>query len=361
MCSEIHRSTTVSNATIDSLNSLLSANYTSYADRYCNLIARSELQNPANTTYFADGLHLTDAGAAVVTAEVSAAINAVDADFTQSALSVVSGQSITFTDATINGPTAWSWDVDGGGVDSTTQNPTIVFNTPGTFNPTLTATNANGSTSRTRAGYIIVVSSLSLPTSNLVLRFNKGDASGATWTDSSGLGRDMTLFGSPTITGGRVAFNGSTQYGKTATYASNRPVFIMMRMRLVTWGASRAIIDGDTSVSWLLYQNGSTPNVGFFPGSGPQAQNTGFTVGTFATVSVGNKLNGIQVATKIGNTESVTYLTAVSGATGLTVARQGGAASWFSNQEVDAIAGWSVVPSEAEQAQAAAYMDAQSC
>lgn len=359
VCSEIYRSAGVSNATIDSLNTLLSTNYASYADRYVNLIARSELQNPADTTYFADGLHLTDAGNAIVSAEISSAINAVDADWTQSALSVVAGNSITFTDTTINSPTAWAWDVDGGGTDSTAQNPTIVFNTPGTYSPTLTATNANGSATRTKSSNIIVVSSLSLPTANLVLRFNKGDASGATWTDSSGLARDMTLFNTPTIASGVVSFNGTTQYGKTGSYATNRPVFIMMRVRLNAWSSGAGILDGDTSLSWLMYHTGSSPNVGWYPGGGPLVQNTGFTIGQFATFSVGNKLNGIQIASKIGNTESIEYSAPKSGATGLTIAREGGSAARFCNMSVSAIAGWSVVPSAAEIAQAAAYMDAQ--
>lgn len=356
VCSEIYRSAGVSNATIDALNALLSANWSTYADRYCNLIARSELQNPANGTYFADGLHLTDAGEGIVAAEVSSAINAIDADFTQSAQTVVSGGSITFTDTTINTPSAWTWDVDGGGTDSTAQNPTIAFNTPGVYSPTLTAVNSNGSTTRTKSSSIIVASSLTVPTNNLVLFFDKGNASGATWTDTSGLARDMTLFNSPSIASGVVTFNGTTQYGKTAAYATNRPVFVMMRVKLVAWTSGAAIMDGDTSLSWLVYSPGASPNIGWYPGGGPLVQNNTFVIGSFATFSVGNKLNGLQVAAKIDSTEATAYAGTRAGATGFTLAREGGAATRFGNIAVSAIAGWSAVPSAAEIAQAEAYM-----
>lgn len=62
--------------------------------------------------------------------------------------------TVAFTDTSTNEPTSWSWAVVGGteGVDyvytvgtSASQNPTIRFDSPGSFTVTLTATNAAGS------------------------------------------------------------------------------------------------------------------------------------------------------------------------------------------------------------------------
>jgi PKD repeat protein len=65
-----------------------------------------------------------------------------------SATTVSAGGSVNFTDNSTGAPTSWSWNFGGGGTPgaSTAQNPSnIVFNTPGVYNVTMTATNAQGS------------------------------------------------------------------------------------------------------------------------------------------------------------------------------------------------------------------------
>jgi PKD repeat protein len=66
------------------------------------------------------------------------------------------GGSISFTDQSTYIPTSWSWSFPGGTPSSSTsQNPPVVtWNTPGTYTVTLTATNANGSTT---AGIVVGV------------------------------------------------------------------------------------------------------------------------------------------------------------------------------------------------------------
>ncbi|MBX9853097.1 MAG: PKD domain-containing protein [Cytophagaceae bacterium] len=66
--------------------------------------------------------------------------------------------SVNFTDLSSNAPTSWSWSFPGATPNtSTLQNPTnIVYNSPGTYNVTLTATNANGSDPEVKTGYITV-------------------------------------------------------------------------------------------------------------------------------------------------------------------------------------------------------------
>jgi PKD repeat protein len=61
--------------------------------------------------------------------------------------------AVKFTDASKGGPTSWSWDF-GDGSTSTQQNPTHAYTKAGTYSVTLTATNAYGSDSKTKAGFV---------------------------------------------------------------------------------------------------------------------------------------------------------------------------------------------------------------
>lgn len=87
------------------------------------------------------------------------------ADFDASARIVCIGQEINFTDYSFHKPTGWTWSFPGGQPStSSEQNPTVVYNTPGSYQVVLTATDGSGSDTRTRSGYIIVMDeSVSLP------------------------------------------------------------------------------------------------------------------------------------------------------------------------------------------------------
>ncbi|MDN5205257.1 PKD domain-containing protein [Fulvivirgaceae bacterium BMA10] len=82
------------------------------------------------------------------------------ADFSASTTSITEGQSVSFTDASSNNPTSWSWTFTGGTpASSTIQNPTVTYNNAGTYEVSLTATNANGSDTETKSAYITVTTS----------------------------------------------------------------------------------------------------------------------------------------------------------------------------------------------------------
>jgi PKD repeat protein len=58
-------------------------------------------------------------------------------------------------------PTSWSWDFGGtgacaGSTGATAQNPLITFGSTGSYTVTLTATNANGSSSITKTNFVTV-------------------------------------------------------------------------------------------------------------------------------------------------------------------------------------------------------------
>jgi PKD repeat protein len=79
------------------------------------------------------------------------------AEFTASSTNILVGDSVTFTDQTINNPTSWDWTFAGGTPGSSTdQNPVITYNTEGTFTVSLTATNPQGSDTETKVNYITV-------------------------------------------------------------------------------------------------------------------------------------------------------------------------------------------------------------
>jgi len=81
------------------------------------------------------------------------------ANFTSNKTTVAVGGTVTFADTSTNSPTSWSWSFPGGTPStSTAQNPTITYNTIGTYDVTLTATNAQGSDSETKTAYITVSS-----------------------------------------------------------------------------------------------------------------------------------------------------------------------------------------------------------
>lgn len=71
---------------------------------------------------------------------------------------VEAGHSVTFKDFSTNWPSSWSWSFPGGTPSvSAEQNPVIAYFTGGTYNVSLTSTNAAGQNSITRTGYIHVI------------------------------------------------------------------------------------------------------------------------------------------------------------------------------------------------------------
>lgn len=83
--------------------------------------------------------------------------DSVVANFSASETSVNTGANISFTDLTTNNPSSWSWTFAGGTPSvSTSQNPTIQYNTAGTYTVTLEATNTCNSDTETKTGHITV-------------------------------------------------------------------------------------------------------------------------------------------------------------------------------------------------------------
>ncbi|MTI33403.1 GEVED domain-containing protein [Xanthovirga aplysinae] len=79
------------------------------------------------------------------------------ADFIANSTNINVGNSVSFTDLSSGSPTSWNWEFEGGTpATSTNQNPTVTYNTAGTFNVTLTVSNNNGTGEQTYNNYISV-------------------------------------------------------------------------------------------------------------------------------------------------------------------------------------------------------------
>jgi len=124
----------------------------------------STLQNPSHTystagTYTVTLTATNSAGSDGETKNgyitVNPVVNAPVAAFSGSPTTITAGQSVQFTDQSINSPTSWSWNFGDGGT-STLQNPSHTYSTAGTYTVKLTATNSAGSDGETKNGYITV-------------------------------------------------------------------------------------------------------------------------------------------------------------------------------------------------------------
>jgi PKD repeat protein len=86
-------------------------------------------------------------------------------NFTANKLVVCKGDNVTFTDQSSDSPNAWSWSFNGGTPStSSLANPTIKYDSLGTFAVTLTASNIIGTSSPiTKTAFITVVNKPALP------------------------------------------------------------------------------------------------------------------------------------------------------------------------------------------------------
>jgi PKD repeat protein len=112
--------------------------------------------------------------------------------------------SVQFIDSSTNAPTAWAWSFGDSGT-STEQNPSHTYTSAGAYTVTLTATNADGSNTISKTGYITVSETIAAPvasfgssantgTSPLTIQFTDSSANTPTsWVWSFGDGGTSTV------------------------------------------------------------------------------------------------------------------------------------------------------------------------
>jgi PKD repeat protein len=82
---------------------------------------------------------------------------------------------VQFTDESTNDPASWAWDF-GDGATSSAQNPDHTYDTAGSFNVALIVSNADGSDTLVREGYIVVTVDTSTLAANFTADPTSGDA-----------------------------------------------------------------------------------------------------------------------------------------------------------------------------------------
>ena len=95
------------------------------------------------------------AGSDTATKTIDVLVSPPDAEFTANRTAGDSPLTVRFTDLSTGAPTTWSWKFGDSG-SSEEQNPVYVFSNPGTYGVQLTASNAAGTSTETKNGYIVV-------------------------------------------------------------------------------------------------------------------------------------------------------------------------------------------------------------
>jgi PKD repeat protein len=128
-------------------------------------------------------VHVSDAWQDGATAPVAPGGSPTYADFTATPLTGTAPLTVQFTDLSSTPRGAWLWDFGDGGT-STAQNPTHVYNTPGVYTVTLTATGPDGSDSKTFTD-IITVSAAGTPGTWLITSANSAHTGtlGGPWSN----------------------------------------------------------------------------------------------------------------------------------------------------------------------------------
>lgn len=228
------------------------------------------------------------------------------AAFTGSPLTICAGQTVNFTDLSTGSPTGWSWTFNGGSpASSSSQNPSVIYNTPGSYAVTLNVSNGSGSDSHTELAYITVnagptVSSSSNPSPATVCSGDQvtltasGDAVSYSWSGGITDGVPFTPGSTQTYTVTGTAANGCTSTATAAVTVNANPTLSVSSnpSNGIVCSGNQATLtaSGAQSYSWT---GGITNGVSFTPPATTTYTVTGTnaagcTATTQATITVQN-------------------------------------------------------------------------
>lgn len=134
-------------------NGELFMNFMDYTDDACMFLFTPDQRTRMQTTMTSISLRSSLASSTACNTIPQAPV----ANFAANRTAVCPGNTVTFTDQSSNIPTSWSWTFAGGTpATSNAQNPTVTYNTAGTYTVTLVATNSLGNDTETKTAYITV-------------------------------------------------------------------------------------------------------------------------------------------------------------------------------------------------------------
>jgi PKD repeat protein len=131
------------------------------------------------------------------------------------------GSNVNFLDDSFHNVSSWSWSFPGGTPSSSTsQNPSVVYNTPGEYAVTLTAGDGSSTVSETKTAYITVMDSdRGIP---IVEGFETGEIPSDFWYTKNPNGEDYTISSSVAASGSYSLqhLNPSTNNGQVDEFIS---------------------------------------------------------------------------------------------------------------------------------------------
>ncbi len=248
------------------------------------------------------------------------------AEFSGTPTTLCEGNTVSFTDLSTNTPTGWLWSFPGGTPNSSTsQNPTITYNTAGTYDVTLTASNASGNDIETKVGYITVTAVPGTAGAITGSTSECENATGIPYSISAVAGSTNYTWGVPAgaivVTGQgttNITVNFGTTSGNVSVTPSNSCGNGGSSVKAVTInvcgaapvaefsGTPTTLCEGNTVSFTDLSTNTPTGWLWSFPGGTPNsstAQNpliTYNTAGTYAVTLTASNAFGNDPETKIG-------------------------------------------------------------
>jgi len=163
-------------------------NYMDYTDDACqNMftldqkdIMHYSLSNPFLRANLVSNSNLNSTGVNITPPLVCSPI----VDFNVDRQIICDGEALTFSDGSYNGnPTSWSWSFPGGTPSTSIhEEPTIIYNSPGIYEVTLTASNITGSDNITKPNFIIVKPSSAVINNYHLENFENIQTSDIDWT-----------------------------------------------------------------------------------------------------------------------------------------------------------------------------------
>ncbi len=122
----------------------------------------TSMEESPSHTYTNDGVYIvtleaTNACGIITTQETVTILTPVVAGFIADVTSGCAGLEVQFTDASSNNVTGWNWTFAGGTPStSTEQNPTVIYNTPGTYAVVLEVNNLGFNAMQTEMNFIVI-------------------------------------------------------------------------------------------------------------------------------------------------------------------------------------------------------------
>ena len=246
-------------------------------------------------------------------------LNPPVAAFSGTPTTICQGSSVTYTDLSTNSPTSWAWTFAGGTpATSTAQNPTVAYNTAGTYNVTLIATNANGSDTITSTNYVTVSAPIAQAitgTTPICIGSNQ------TWTSTTGGGTWTS--GTPavaTVGSGTGVVTGVTAGTSVITYSVTTGGCVNTATKTVTISAPVAqTITGTTPICIGSNQTWtSTTGGGTWTSGTPAVATVGSGTGVVTGVTAGSSLITYSVTTG-GCVNTATKTVTISAPTAQTI------------------------------------------